>query len=239
LAIPSRRLEASVDRSGIPWKIRKAAFLVSALVALACLLAMMGLYLERPPLLTQTVITWSHFTVMIFWVRFFGIVFASGAILLLAPRILSLVVGSILGVLLVCELIGWGLALSTPYHFCSLYCSNLLTPAESIGGQFLSGLMLPEDMEVHTHDYSTIFLASLVFFSLWSASSLRRAAQATSLLALPLPVSIYLFDRREFGLHAADVLANAGVGWLTNEFLLFALSAILVASTLWPAYRSS
>jgi hypothetical protein len=173
--------------------------------------------------------------VMIFWARFFGVMFALGAIVLVAPRVLSAAVGGLAGLVLACMLAGWGLALSTPHHFCSPYCNALRTPAESLGGQFLSGLMLPESMELHPHDYSVIFLASLVFLSVLSVSSLRGAARLTCLLALPLPVSVFLFDRKEFGLHAAEVLATAGAGWLTNEVLLFALLGVLLLSTIWPS----
>lgn len=176
--------------------MKKGVFIASALIALACLLALMAIYLGRPPLLTLTAVSWIHFTELIFWARFFGIMFALGAAILVAPRVLSLATGSIAGLLLLCELAGWGITLSTPGHFCSTYCSTLRTPAESLGGQFLSGLMLPENMQAHTHDYATILLESLVFFSVLSSFSLGRG-HPSDISARPPSTSIGLLVRQK------------------------------------------
>jgi hypothetical protein len=69
----------------------------------------------------------------------------------------------------------------------------------------------------------------VVFRSFWRALQLLSAA-----LTL-LPTLIFAFDRKEFGIQFANFLVPLGLGWFTNEYLLFAGVAAVALSTIFGA----
>jgi hypothetical protein len=79
-----------------------------------------------------------------------------------------------------------------------------------------------------------IYAAIIIAASVTSWAMLRsfwRTAQLVSAALTLLPVMIFVFDRKEFGLHFASALVPLGLSWFTNEYLLFAGIGALALST--------
>ena len=62
--------------------------------------------------------------------------------------------------------------------------------------------------------------------------ALLKSMRATSIVLLPLPVEIYLFDPFEFNEHVATILGNTPLAWLSNEVLLWLILLSIATTTL-------
>lgn len=89
-------------------------------------------------------------------------------------------------------------------------------------------------------DYFSVALLILTFFSVLYAFGFARAVQVISLLAIPLPIEIFLFDRLEFNLYVIGAFSsNAILDHFTNSTLLIMCMLNLVVSTAWIYGRGS
>ncbi len=78
-----------------------------------------------------------------------------------------------------------------------------------------------------------IFLLSMALFKSGLVKKLVHSFEFVLLTVLPLPIEVYLFDRREFTLHVMDAQIGTSWQWFTNADLLavlvIGLSALAVA----------
>jgi hypothetical protein len=76
-----------------------------------------------------------------------------------------------------------------------------------------------------------VLIASILAFSIWKnlgrTRAFLRAIEVLVLALLPLPIWVYLLDRREFSAHIADVQAGTALAGITNADLLIGLSFVL------------
>ena len=85
--------------------------------------------------------------------------------------------------------------------------------------------------------YAAMGLAA--FAASWAMfRSFWRACQLTSGALTLLPLMIFAFDRKEFGIQFANFLVPLGLGWFTNEYLLFAGVVAVALSTCFGAISS-
>lgn len=84
-------------------------------------------------------------------------------------------------------------------------------------------------------DYYFLALVFAVLVTAWYRfGSVRKAFQIGSLAVLPLPVSVYLFDPLEFGTFFVSAEYRLGLGWFSNELLLYACLLVFAAATGYP-----
>jgi hypothetical protein len=87
-------------------------------------------------------------------------------------------------------------------------------------------------------DYYYLVLFAVVLAAAWYRyGSVRRVLQVGSLAIMPLPVLIYLFDGVEFGTFFASEAEKVGLGWFSNEVLLYLSIAVFVVATSYPWLR--
>ncbi len=82
-------------------------------------------------------------------------------------------------------------------------------------------------------DVETLGLALVIILCSWLLSkSLLKTIQITSLCVLPLGLEIYIWDRREFWIHAALIISYSPyTSWFSNADLLLLSGALLIVST--------
>jgi hypothetical protein len=140
---------------------------------------------------------------------------------------------------------GWRLAFAVSYSWLILsivsygfvfteQAGPLRWPASAIflTARFLAGRVDSPAPIFYRMDtiYAAMGLAALatswaLFRSFW------RSCQLISAALTLLPVMIFAFDRKEFGLQFANFLVPLGLGWFTNEYLLFAGLGVVGLST--------
>ncbi|MDA4122367.1 MAG: hypothetical protein OK456_04205 [Thaumarchaeota archaeon] len=78
-----------------------------------------------------------------------------------------------------------------------------------------------------------LFAASILAHSIWRDMGPRwsflRSLEVFAIGLLPLPLWVYLLDRREFGVHVADVQAGTALAGVTNADLLLGLCVLIPA----------
>jgi hypothetical protein len=90
----------------------------------------------------------------------------------------------------------------------------------------------------YSQDIWFVFLlAFLALGSFLRFGSLRKMFQICSLAILPLPLSIYLFDRAEFNLFFVYIFQRTALDWFTNAVLLYSCVAVFSVTTFYPFAR--
>lgn len=103
-------------------------------------------------------------------------------------------------------------------------------------GDYLSFVQFPAVRNTLDFYYivwlGVLFLLSMAFFRSGVARRLVHSLEFINLILIPLPIEVYLFDRREFTLHVVDAQIGTAWQWFTNADLLatlvIALSALAV-----------
>jgi len=76
-----------------------------------------------------------------------------------------------------------------------------------------------------------LLAASILAHSIWrdpgGRGSFLKSFEVFAIGLLPLPVWVYLLDRREFGVHVADVQAGTALAGVTNADLLLGLCVLI------------
>jgi hypothetical protein len=72
-----------------------------------------------------------------------------------------------------------------------------------------------------------LFALSMAFFKSGTGRRLVHSLEFAVVALLPLPLEVYLFDRREFSLHVMDAQIGTSLQWFSNADLLAALVVAL------------
>jgi hypothetical protein len=89
-------------------------------------------------------------------------------------------------------------------------------------------------------DLVTLLMLGIFFWGVMRVSSRLRALQVASLTVTLLPIEVFFFDNREFGVTATSVQTILNfMPWFTNADLLIVTSAVFVAATVMIWRRKS
>lgn len=119
----------------------------------------------------------------------------------------------------------------------SSYFADLGHTAHPIANPFTLAMKLFIDSEVILFTLGVFVISLLLFKGKGARAALLRAFEITSVVAFPLGIEIYFFDRNTFNIHASDIQVRAGFAWFTNADVLYLTSAILATTLIIEAVR--